>query len=524
MNVETATSLLILVLVVCGAYYDVELSPEGRALHSRGYRWRRLQNWFPMGVAYAAFYMARYNVAAGNVSAVRDSLGFSSAYMGWVLSAGSWAYAITGPFTGQMTDRIGGKHGMLVACLGAALCNLSLGVLFLCSVPFAVEQALFVVLYASNVLVQGFGTSAVVKINAAWYAPSERGIFAGVFNIMLTSGYYLSLGTGSSIIGTLGWAYVFAIPGAVLFVMALVISCYVKNSPADTHNFFDEVLPTTQRIPDNEETEFNLTPKQQMQQLLRNYTFLGYLGAVFFLCWARDGFLNWFLSFFDAVRESPLTSSDTAIIGGAWTMGGFVGGILCGWLSDVIFRSDRVMPIFIFSLLQAVVLGVIYLVSATCSVGVLGALIFLSSVFLLGNYTLLSYTVPSDLSQDIAAGAAGVMTAVGYFSTGLSGAFMGNVVGNGGYGVWAGSLMVASVLAGVFTMLGSYFSEGGMMMSKEQAAGTPLPGEFEETTPLSLVSLGSRRASIVQLNGDFIMSPMPLRRKSLLQQGEAASF
>ncbi|KAE8882108.1 hypothetical protein PF005_g11531 [Phytophthora fragariae] len=532
MNVETVTSLLILVFVVCGAFYDVELSPEGRALHSRGYRWRRLQNWFPMGVAYAAFYMARYNVAAGNVSAVRDKLGFSSAYMGWVISAGSWAYAVSGPFTGQMTDCIGGKNGMIVACLGAALCNLSLGVLFLCKVPFVVEQVLFVLLYASNVLVQGFGTSAVVKINAAWYSASERGTFAGVFNIMLTSGYYLSLGTGSSSIGTLGWAYVFAIPGAMLFVMALVISCYVKNSPADTHKFSGEVLslPTTstqmnsQRIStsDDEGNEFYLTPKQQMQQLMRNYTFLGYLGAIFFLCWARDGFLNWFFSFFDAVRENPLTSSDTAIIGGAWTMGGFVGGILCGWLSDVIFRSDRIMPIFIFSLLQAVVLGVIYLMSATCSIITLGGLVFFSSVFLLGNYTLLSYTVPSDLSQDIAAGAAGVMTAVGYFSTGLSGAFMGNVVGHGGYGVWALSLMVASVLAGVFTLLGSFFSEKGMMMTKEQAAGTPLP---EEMTPLSLASLSSRRASIVRLNGDFVASPMPLRRKSsLLQQDEAASF
>jgi hypothetical protein len=36
-----------------------------------------------MGVAYAAFYMARYNVAAGNVSSVRNQLGFSSVYMGW---------------------------------------------------------------------------------------------------------------------------------------------------------------------------------------------------------------------------------------------------------------------------------------------------------------------------------------------------------------------------------------------------------------------------------------------------------
>ncbi|KAE9075131.1 hypothetical protein PF005_g23680 [Phytophthora fragariae] len=394
--------------------------------------------------------MARYNVAAGNVSAVRDKLGFTSAYMGWVLSAGSWAYAISGPFTGQITDRIGGKRGMLVACLGAAICNLLLGVLFLFSTPGAIQQILFVVLYAANVLVQGFGTSAVVKINAA------------------------------CIVGSLGWPYVFVIPGAVLFEMTLVISRYVKNSPSDTHNFTNKQLilispqqKTSDMNPskdlskdtsssgnqtEDDDEKIPLTPKQQMKQLMRNYTFLGYLVAVFFLCWARDGFINWFLSFFDAVR------------------------ILCGWLSDVIFHSDRVMPIFIFSLLQAFMLGLIYFVSATCSVAMLGGLIFLSSVFLLGNYTLLSYTVPSDLPRDIAAGASGIMTAVGYFSTGLSGAMMGEIIDGAGYGVWALSLMTASVLAGVFTKLGSYLSA---KRPKHHAVIAPLPPKVEERMPLA---------------------------------------
>uniref|UniRef100_K3XB05 Major facilitator superfamily (MFS) profile domain-containing protein n=1 Tax=Globisporangium ultimum (strain ATCC 200006 / CBS 805.95 / DAOM BR144) TaxID=431595 RepID=K3XB05_GLOUD len=531
MNVEAGISALVVVFVLAGAAYDVELSPEGRALHSRKYRWRRLQNWFPMGVAYAAFYMARYNVAAGNVSSVRDQLQFSSTFMGWSLSSGSWAYAASAPFTGQVTDRIGGKNGMLVACLGAALCNLALGLLFLCELPLAFEKALFVVLYALNVLVQGFGTSAVVKINAAWYAASERGLFAGVFNIMLTSGYFLSLGTGSSIISTLGWAYVFIIPGIVLFAMALVILCYVKSTPAEASGAANAKDSSSESSDSDSNVAgvspravVKLTPAEQMKKLLQNYTFLGYLAAVFFLCWARDGFLNWFLSFFDAVRAEPLTTADTAIIGGAWTIGGFVGGILCGWLSDVLFRSDRVMPIFLFSVLQAILLGTLYFFSATCSVLLLGVLVFVSSVFLLGNYTLLSYTVPSDLPQDIAAGAAGIMTAVGYFSTGLSGAFMGNVIGSSGYHVWALSLVLASVLTGIFTLLGSYFAEDGsnMMLSTKDDDAIAAEIDLGELTPLSLSSSRhhSRRASIVRLSADFVMSPMPRRKSSILHQDD----
>ncbi|KAG7381682.1 hypothetical protein PHYPSEUDO_005729 [Phytophthora pseudosyringae] len=98
-----------------------------------------------------------------------------------------------------------------------------------------------------------------------------------------------------------------------------------------------------------------------MKQLMGNYTFLGYLAGVFFLCWARDAFLNWFLSFFDEARATPLSSSsDTAVIGGSRTLAGFVGVIFCCWLSDVVFHSDRVMMLVIFSLLQAFMLGLLY--------------------------------------------------------------------------------------------------------------------------------------------------------------------
>ncbi|CAH0474279.1 unnamed protein product [Peronospora belbahrii] len=480
MDAQVVVSLLILSFVICGVVYDVELSPQGRLLHSKSYRWRRLQNWFPLGVAYASFYMARYNVSAGNVTPVRSQLGFTSSYMGWVLSAGSWTYAISSPITGQITDRIGGKNGMLVACIGAAVCNLALGLVFLRDESHRTTQILFIVFYAINVLMQGFGTSAVVKINAAWYVASERGMFAGVFNVMLTSGYYLSLGTGNSIIESLGWAYVFIIPGGVLLLMSIIIAYFVKSSPAETTHLLADQLPTcsAQNEPhcmslgEDVEQEI-LTPKQQMKQLLQNFTFLGYLASLFFLCWARDGFLNWFLSFFDDVR-------------------------------DTLFNSDRVKPIFIFSMLQAIVLAVIYLVSASCGVATLGALTFLSSVFILGNYTLLSYTVPTDLPQEIAAGATGIMHAVGYFSTGLSSAVMGNVIGTAGYLVWAKSLVVASVLSGIFVKLGSHFAK-----KNHVTKSTHQPAPATQTID------SSSDTSVASCEDDFIVMETPKPAKTL---------
>ncbi|KAF0773646.1 hypothetical protein AaE_002137 [Aphanomyces astaci] len=118
-------------------------------------------------------------------------------------------------------------------------------------------------------------------------------------------------------------------------------------------------------------------------------------------------------SFFDSVRPVPLTADDHAILGGAWTLGGFVGGLLCGYISDTMFESKRMPPIVLFSTFQAGAFLLLYALAPSISTPFLGVLVFLVSVFLLGNYTLLSYTVPADLPEDISASAVGLFTAVG---------------------------------------------------------------------------------------------------------------
>ncbi|ETW06907.1 hypothetical protein, variant 3 [Aphanomyces invadans] len=366
-----------------------------------------------------------------------------------IISSGSWAYALTAPWTGQWTDRMGGHNGMLVACVGAGLCNLILGCLFVTSTS---SQVPFMVLFASNVALQGYGTSAVVKINAMWYSPSERGIFSGVFNIFVASGYYLALGSGHSIISSLGWSYLFFIPATLLLIMSAVVVTCVANTPPPTAN-----VPSI--LKGAEGTSAPARQQPSIWALLHNRTLLGYLAAVFCLSWARDGLLNWMYSFFDSVRAVPLTEDDHAILGGAWTVGGFVGGLLCGYISDIMFESNRMPPIVLFSTFQAGAFLFMYTLAPSISTPFLGLLVFFVSVFVLGNYTLLSYTVPADLPANISASAVGLFTAVGYISTGLAGVVMGSCIQRWGYTFWVTSLTASSVATALCTMLGSYFSE-----------------------------------------------------------------
>ena len=72
-------------------------------------------------------------------------------------------------------------------------------------------------LYAVNQYFQSFGALSVVKVNAPWFHVKERGVFGGVFGIMISSGYFLALTVG-------GWILV--VDGLVLGVPDPVDRCW----------------------------------------------------------------------------------------------------------------------------------------------------------------------------------------------------------------------------------------------------------------------------------------------------------
>jgi OPA family glycerol-3-phosphate transporter-like MFS transporter len=179
------TSFVSLCLAAVSAY-DVFLGRYARATYTLKQRLRRWLIWFPLGLTYALFYTARYNVVAGNIPSVRESLGFASTDFGLVVTCGFWTYALTAPLMGWAADKVGGRKGVLISALGCGLSNAAAGgYIGLAVAPSRNAVAAF---YALNMVFQGLGTSSIVKINSAWYHPEEIGAFSAVFNVMINSG------------------------------------------------------------------------------------------------------------------------------------------------------------------------------------------------------------------------------------------------------------------------------------------------------------------------------------------------
>ncbi len=207
--------------------------------HSPAYRLRRFLNWFPLGLTYAAMYMGRYNF-----NIVKNDIGawyhLDKAQMGFIASAGFWTYGLAVALNGPLADRIGGRKAILIGSLGAALVNLLVGLMFLNGDATKVLLSMSL-LWSLNMYFQSFGALSVVKVNSTWFHVKERGVFGGIFGIMISSGYFLATTIGALLLASSrSWTVIWFVPAMAMTFMFGVDWFLVRNRPSHAgHPDFD---------------------------------------------------------------------------------------------------------------------------------------------------------------------------------------------------------------------------------------------------------------------------------------------
>jgi MFS transporter, OPA family, glycerol-3-phosphate transporter len=161
---------------------------------------RRFINWFPLGMTYGFLYMGRYNLTVAK-NAFGDLM--SNDAFGLIFAAGTGLYAFSFLINGQLVDRIGGKAGILIAALGAAAANISLGVITWLVLTKRTSVTLFwpfVVCYALNMYFQSYGAVSIIKVKANWFHVRERGVFGAIFGTLISFGVYFAFEWGPAVV------------------------------------------------------------------------------------------------------------------------------------------------------------------------------------------------------------------------------------------------------------------------------------------------------------------------------------
>lgn len=409
--------------------------------HSPEYRRRRFQNWFPLGVTYATFYMGRYNLNVASTEFM-GRFDLTKAEFGIIATAGFWTYALSVIFNGPLTDRIGGKRAILIAALGSAALNGLIGLLFLGGWTTKVLVGMSL-LYAVNQYFQSFAALSVVKTNAPWFHVRERGVFGGVFGMMISSGYFLAMTVGGWILAGLPWYCVFLIPSAALLAMYLVDKALVANNPKEAgFENFDTGDASSSRADKDKPVDLAYL----VQNILTNRVILTLMAAEFCTGFVRQGLLLWFVPFLKEVHHvrhgTALFSMATVGI----TVGGILGGLLCGFLSDRVFQSRRPPVAFVFYMGQIAALLILGWVSsplaASCMIG-------FTCMWIFGVHGMLSGTASMDFGgTKAAATVTGLLDGVQYIAAGLTGFLLGSFLDKFGWGAWTLMIIPFSILGG----------------------------------------------------------------------------
>ena len=427
-------------------------------VHSAAYKRRRFLNWFPLGLTYAFYYMGRYNL---NVAAptMMDNFGLSKTEFGVIATCGFWTYAASVLLNGPLADRIGGKKAIVIGAFGTAFVNLIIGLLFLNGWASKVVVGMSL-LYAVNQYFQSFGALSVVKVNSPWFHVKERGVFGGIFGILISLGYTFAYAVGGWVLSRFSWFWVFLVPTFVLAIMGLIDLIWVKDTPAEA-GF--ENFNTGDASSEDKDKEKPLSMKELLKRMFGSKVIRTLMASEFCTGFVRQGLMLWSTAFL-VEKHHVLTGSwlfSVSSIG--ITVGGIVGGILCGWMSDKLFQSRRPPVAGIFYIMQiAAILLLTFTNNATLAAFMIGG----SCIWIFGVHGMLTGTASMDFGGTRGASTvAGLLDGVQYFASGFAGFGLGLVFDKIGWNAWL-VLPVFSIIG--FFLMRTIWDETPLKKNKEE--------------------------------------------------------
>jgi MFS transporter, OPA family, glycerol-3-phosphate transporter len=419
--------------------------------HSRWFMLRRFINWFPLGMTYSFLYMGRYNL---NVS--KNALGalMTKEEFGTIFAIGTTVYAFSFLINGPLVDKIGGKKGILIAAIGAAVANVLLGVLTYLTVMGKLRMNMVVAystLYAVNMYFQSYGAVSIIKVKAYWFHVRERGMFGAIFGALISIGVYFAFDWGQRIIDLTkagsagGWFHdllqkifatdvtvggklvdatwsVFFIPAAIMVFWVLIDLWLIKDTPEeadfpafDTHDASSGQMHV-------ELSTLDLLKKVFASKLMLLIALIGLTSGIF-----RNGIQNWYFIFAAEVKQ-PGAEFYEDHWGLLLCLFGIGGGFFGGWVSDHLFQSRRAPPAAILSALVIglTILMAAYLFSAPLFLGLCCVLVVAAAV---GLTSLMSGTAATDFGgRKATATCSGIVDGCTYLGSAIQSFFIGHLV------------------------------------------------------------------------------------------------
>ena len=351
----------------------------------------------------------------------------------------SIAYGASKFLSGIIGDKSNPRYFMSVGLILTGIFN----------VCFGMSSALWAlaVFWGLNGWFQGWGWPGCAKLLTHWYSHSERGRWWSAWNKSHNLGGALIPIVAAFGAEHFGWRYAMYIPGVICIGVGLYLMTTLRDTPQSLglppiEKFRDDYPDAASRKPEKSELS---TREILFEYVLRNKYIWVLAIAYFFVYVIRTAINDWSMLYLVEVKGYSNVTAGFCV---CWfEIGGFLGSLIAGWSSDLIFKGKRNPVNVLFS--GAMILVLLGFKAYSAPFPVLdAAFLFLFGFFIFGPQFLIGMATAELSHKKAAATSTGF---AGFFAYCLgaasAGAPLGAIIKNSGWDAFLYTLIGCAALA-----------------------------------------------------------------------------
>lgn len=418
------------------------------------WQWRTL---IILMIGYALFYFVRKNFSIA-MPALEAELGLSKMQLGIFLTLNGIIYGFSRFVNGFIADRVSRKRMMAVGLFFSAVVNILIGLSPQVNGIFhllneegkATAGLVYFIgsLWLINGYMQGMGYPPCASLMAHWIKPSELATKQSIWN----SSHSIGAGLVVLLCGTLilkgygynAWQWCFFIPAILAIGGAFLLLFGLVDTPASVGLPDPEEMDGLKKSHTETKAESDSTLELVLRKLVFGNPLIWILAVANFCVYViRFTILDWGSMFLTQYKGMSIDTA-SMVVASSEIVGGIVGTLLAGWITDHVFQSRAHRTCFVFLVAATICFALFWKMPQ--DKGMLSIIcIIMSSFFIYGPQALLGIAASNQATKRAAASANGILGIFGYASTAVSGIAFGMLADKFGWN----SVFEVSIIFGV---------------------------------------------------------------------------
>ena len=307
------------------------------------YRRYRSRTFWGVTAAYTLYYVCRMTLGVVKQPLIDGGV-LTAGQLGIIGSAFYFIYAVGKCMNGFIADYCNIRRFMAAGLGVSALLNLVLGLTGLLHGPLGLGSGLMLVMFALlwgvNGWMQSMGSPPGTISLSRWFPLSRRGTMYSIFSSTPQLGKAVTMIATGFVVAAAGWQWGFLAAAAAGLMGTLVALVFISDTPESVG------LPSVQELSGEEVKPADKQPTRELQRWVFRHPGIWVIAlSTAFLYITQHAVSDWGVLFLQKQKDFSLEKA-TQVIGLAEIFG-VAGNLAAGWLSDVLFRGNRVRPVIL---------------------------------------------------------------------------------------------------------------------------------------------------------------------------------